>query len=53
MKPFTPLSARSKSVGFFRPNTSRDGCVYQDNTVDMLTKANVENLLRENKEGNP
>ncbi len=32
---------------------ARDGCVYQDDTVDMLTKANAEDLLRENADGNP
>lgn len=31
----------------------RDGCIYQDDTVDMLTKAGAENLLRENADGNP
>lgn len=31
----------------------RDGCVYQDDTVDMLMKVNAENLLRENADGNP
>ena len=31
----------------------RDGCVYQDDTVDMLTKADAEDLLRENADGNP
>ncbi|MDN7604210.1 hypothetical protein QZM68_31060 [Burkholderia gladioli] len=30
----------------------RDGCVYQDDVVDMLTKANAETLLRENADGN-
>lgn len=30
----------------------RDGCVYQDDTVDMLTKASAEALLRENADGN-
>lgn len=30
----------------------RDGCVYQDDTVDMLTKGNADNLLRENADGN-
>jgi hypothetical protein len=30
----------------------RDGSVYQDDTVDMLTKANAEALLRENADGN-
>lgn len=31
----------------------RDGCVYQDDIVDMLTKADAEALLRENADGNP
>lgn len=30
----------------------RDGCVYQDDTVDMLVKADAEDLLRENTDGN-
>ena len=30
----------------------RDGCVYQDDTVDMLTQAGAEELLRENADGN-
>ena len=30
----------------------RDGCVYQDDAVDMLTKANAEDLLWENPDGN-
>lgn len=31
----------------------RDGCIYQDDTVDMLTKHGAEDLLRENADGNP
>ena len=31
----------------------RDGCIYQDDAVDMLTKAGAEHLLRENADGNP
>ncbi|MNL71325.1 hypothetical protein D3C87_1964570 [compost metagenome] len=30
----------------------RDGCVYQDDTVEMLTKVGAEELLRENLDGN-
>ncbi|CAB3863648.1 hypothetical protein LMG26689_02623 [Achromobacter animicus] len=30
----------------------RDGCVYQDDTVDMLTNVGAEELLRENLDGN-
>lgn len=30
----------------------RDGSLYQDDTVDMLMKANAEELLRENADGN-
>lgn len=30
----------------------RDGCVYQDDVVDRLIKANADNLLRENADGN-
>lgn len=30
----------------------RDGCIYQDDTVDMLIKADAEDLLRENPDGN-
>ena len=30
----------------------RDGCVYQDDVVDMLTKHGADALLRENADGN-
>ena len=30
----------------------RDGCVYQDDVVDYLVKANADRLLRENSDGN-
>jgi hypothetical protein len=30
----------------------RDGCVYQDDVVDYLTRANGSHLLRENADGN-
>jgi hypothetical protein len=30
----------------------RDGCVYQDDAVDYLTRANASGLLRENADGN-
>ncbi|RON67546.1 hypothetical protein BK675_16010 [Pseudomonas fluorescens] len=30
----------------------RDGCIYQDDVVDHLVKAECENLLRENADGN-
>lgn len=30
----------------------RDGCIYQDDTVDMLTKASAVALLHENADGN-
>lgn len=30
-----------------------DGCIYQDDVVDRLTKSNAEELLRENSDGNP
>lgn len=30
----------------------RDGCIYQDDVVDHLVKANREDLLRENADGN-
>ena len=30
----------------------RDGCIYQDDVVDMLVKARADSLLRENADGN-
>jgi hypothetical protein len=30
----------------------REGCVYQDDVVDYVTRANVPSLLRENADGN-
>jgi len=30
----------------------REGCLYQDDVVDYLVKAKVDNLLRENADGN-
>jgi hypothetical protein len=30
----------------------RDGCAYQDDVVDMLTKQGADALLRENADGN-
>jgi hypothetical protein len=30
----------------------REGCIYQDDVVDYLTRANATHLLRENAEGN-
>lgn len=34
-------------------NLERDGCIYQDDAVDFLTKEDAEDLLRENADGNP
>jgi hypothetical protein len=31
---------------------TQDGCVYQDDVVDALVRANAESLLRENSDGN-
>jgi len=31
----------------------REGCIYQDDVVDYLVRANAEHLLRENSDGNP
>ncbi|MCS4508874.1 DUF6953 family protein [Xylophilus ampelinus] len=30
----------------------RDGCIYQDDTVDLLARAGADSLLRENADGN-
>jgi len=30
----------------------KHGCIYQDDVVDYLVKAKMENLLRENSDGN-
>lgn len=30
----------------------KDGCIYQDDVVDFLVKANAENFLTENADGN-
>lgn len=30
----------------------RDGCLYQDDVVDYLVKSKLDNLLRENADGN-
>jgi hypothetical protein len=30
----------------------REGCIYQDDVVDYLTRANASHLLRENADGN-
>ncbi len=30
----------------------KDGCLYQDDVVDVLFKSESENLLRENSDGN-
>jgi hypothetical protein len=30
----------------------REGCIYQDDVVDYLTRANAAHLLRENADGN-
>ena len=30
----------------------KEGCLYQDDVVDMLVKTNNENYLRENADGN-
>jgi hypothetical protein len=30
----------------------REGCIYQDDVVDYLTRANAVHLLRENVDGN-
>jgi hypothetical protein len=39
-------------AGWMLANIERDGCVYQDDVVDMLTKNDGEQLLRENADGN-
>lgn len=33
-------------------NLLRDGCIYQDDVVDVLTKSGAYDLLRENADGN-
>jgi hypothetical protein len=33
-------------------HVERDGCIYQDDVVDMLTKNGGDALLRENADGN-
>jgi hypothetical protein len=33
-------------------NIERDGCVYQDDVVDLLVRARADTLLRENADGN-
>lgn len=31
---------------------SKDGCLYQDDVVDVIVKSGAEDLLRENADGN-
>ena len=33
-------------------NIDREGCIYQDDVVDYLVKAKLEDLLTENVDGN-
>ncbi|WP_216626990.1 DUF6953 family protein [Corallococcus exercitus] len=39
-------------AGWMMAMLHRDGCVYQDDVVDMLTKHGADTLLRENADGN-
>lgn len=43
----------AKSVALWMlSELEKHGCLYQDDVVDFLVKSKVENLLRENSEGN-
>lgn len=39
-------------AGWMLAMVERDGCIYQDDVVDMLVKAGADVLLRENSDGN-
>lgn len=43
----------STAARWMLSNLERDGCIYQDDAVDFLTKSTAEDLLRENADGNP
>jgi hypothetical protein len=42
----------AEAAQWMRAMLERDGCIYQDDAVDMLTKSDAEHLLRENADGN-
>ncbi|WPN59741.1 DUF6953 family protein [Pseudomonas sp. P9_31] len=39
-------------AGWMLAQVEEDGCVYQDDVVDHVVRANSEELLRENSDGN-
>src|SRR5690348_3899904 len=39
-------------AGWMLAHLHRDGCIYQDDVVDMLTKHGADAFLRENADGN-
>jgi hypothetical protein len=41
-----------EAAGWMLATLERDGCVYQDDVVDMLTRNSGQDLLRENADGN-
>jgi hypothetical protein len=45
------MNAEEVSI-WMRTQLDRDGCLYQDDVVDHLVKANADSLLRENNDGN-
>lgn len=43
----------SKNVSLWmQSKLEKDGCLYQDDVVDYLVKSKIEELLRENNDGN-
>lgn len=39
-------------AGWMLTQVEKSGCIYQDDVVDYLVKADAEKLLRENSDGN-
>lgn len=39
-------------IGWMQASVEAEGCLYQDDVVDCLVKANADEFLRENADGN-
>jgi hypothetical protein len=42
----------TEAAEWMQGQITQHGCMYQDDVVDYLVKADAENLLRENSDGN-
>jgi hypothetical protein len=46
------MAGAEQTATWMLSQIQKDGCIYQDDVVDFLVRADAENLLRENADGN-